>query len=100
MRWGWLPLVGSLYTLDQSMFKYKYFARLGQLGHFVAPEVYFGLLQKVAARQWTVKSGTVYNTSSLVPKEQKNPGGFLMGPCVNSLTKKHLKSNEPFSWSK
>ena len=71
MRWGWLPLVGSLYILDQSMFKLKYFALLGQLGQFVAPEVKFGLLQKLAARQWTVKSGIVYNTFSLVPKEQK-----------------------------
>ena len=71
MRWGVLPLVGSLYILDHSMFKFKYFALLGQLGQFVAPDVKFGLLQKLAARKWTVKSGTVYNTSSLVPKEQK-----------------------------
>ena len=38
MRWGWLPLVGSLYILDQSMFKFKCFSLLGQLGQFVAPE--------------------------------------------------------------
>ena len=39
MRWGWVPPVGSLYILDQSMFKFKYFALLGLLGQFVAPEV-------------------------------------------------------------